>query len=83
MRKFSGLNVSPGCALGNSLSAIKQAHTELHLLTRMRASPILLASQIELCDVLLVEIAGIRSSLARDLKQTGGPRALSHFGLES
>jgi hypothetical protein len=53
MRKFSHVNLSPDCALDNSLSA-----------------PILLVSRIQLCDVLLVEIAGIRSSLARDLKHT-------------
>jgi hypothetical protein len=39
----------------------------------MRTSPTVLASQIELCDVLLVEISGIRSSLARDLKETRQP----------
>ncbi|WP_157450438.1 hypothetical protein [Bradyrhizobium sp. ARR65] len=29
-----------------------------------------LASQIALCDVLLIEISGIHSSLARDIKHT-------------
>jgi hypothetical protein len=72
MRKFSHVNLSPDCALDNSLSAIKQANFQLDfLLSRMETSPILLVSRIQLCDVLLVEIAGIRSSsLARDLKHT-------------
>lgn len=79
MSKFSNVNVE--CALGNSLNAIKRAHMQLNILTEMRASSTLLASQIELCDVLLVEIAGVRSSLARDLKQTRDAPALNHFGL--
>jgi hypothetical protein len=78
MRKFIGVNVPPDCVLGNSLSAIKHAHNQLHILTGLRASPTLLASRIQLCDMLLVEIAGIRSSLARDLKEMRGPSALSH-----
>jgi hypothetical protein len=36
----------------------------------MRASPNVLASQIELFDVLLVEISDIRNSLARDLNES-------------
>jgi hypothetical protein len=79
MRKFSHVNLSPDCALDNSLSAIKQANFQLDfLLSRMETSPILLVSQIQLCDVLLVEIAGIRSSLARDLKDTH----LSHLEIQ-
>jgi hypothetical protein len=60
-------------AVWHSLSAIRHAHIQLHLLTGMRTSPTVLASQIELCDVLLVEISGIRSSLAKDLKETRQP----------
>jgi hypothetical protein len=59
-------------AVWHSLSAIKQAHDQLHLLTRMRTSTTVLASQIELCEVLLVEISDIRRSLASDLQQTRG-----------
>jgi hypothetical protein len=71
MRKFSHVNLSPDCALDNSLSAIKQANFQLDfLLSRMETSPILLASQIQLCDVLLVEIAGIRSSRQRSQAHT-------------
>jgi hypothetical protein len=54
----------------DSLSTIKEAHVQLHLLTGTSATAALLASQIELCDVLLDEISGIHSNLARDLKHT-------------
>jgi hypothetical protein len=50
-----------------SLNTIKQAHVQLHLLTDTRATPALLASQIELYDVLLDEIYDIHASLAKDL----------------
>jgi hypothetical protein len=53
--------------LRNSLTAIKQAHIQLHVLTGMRPSPTVLASQIKLCDMLLIEISGIRSNLAREI----------------
>jgi hypothetical protein len=84
MAKNRHVNGFADGALWNSLSAIKQAHVRLHLLTGMRASPSVLASQIELCDVLLLEISGIHSGLARDLNQTHGPsRVGSHVGLHS
>jgi hypothetical protein len=76
MRKIGDVNgchvdrSSCDCALRNSLSAIKQAHDRLHLLGGMCTTGTVLASQIELCDVLLVEISGIRSSLAKDLRYT-------------
>jgi hypothetical protein len=70
MSKIGLVSGSFNGALWNSLSAIKQAHVQLHLLTGMRTSPTVLASQIELCEVLLDEISGIRSSLAKDLMQT-------------
>jgi hypothetical protein len=38
----------------------------------MGTTATVLAWQIELCDVLLVEISGIRSSLAKDLNHTRG-----------
>jgi hypothetical protein len=57
-------------AVRDSLSTIKEAHVQLHLLTGTSATAALLASQIELCDVLLDEISGIHSHLARDLKHT-------------
>jgi hypothetical protein len=52
----------------DSLSTIREAHSQLHLLKGMSTTPTVLASQIELCDVLLAEISGIRSSLASDIK---------------
>jgi hypothetical protein len=58
------------CAVRDSLSTIKEAHVQLHLLTGASATAALLASQIKLCDVLLDEISGIHSSLAQDLEHT-------------
>ena len=48
----------------------KDAHMQLHLLTGMRTAKTVLAWQIELCDVLLVEISSIRTNLAKDIKHT-------------
>jgi hypothetical protein len=76
MSKISLVSGSFSGALRDSLSAIKQAHVQLHFLTGMRTSPMVLASQIELCEVLLDEISGIRSSLVKDLKQTRGSPAI-------
>jgi hypothetical protein len=81
MRKTGQAVVFSDGAVWRSLSAIKQAHSQLHLLAGMRTSPTVLASKIELCDVLLDEISGIRRSLARDLKQTRGPPASGHLGI--
>jgi hypothetical protein len=72
MRKISDVRDSYECALRSSLSAIKQARDQLHLPTGMDTTATVLASQIELCDVLLVEISGIHSSLAKDLNHTRG-----------
>lgn len=84
MEEFNDVNDSPDGALWNSLSAIKQAHLQFHLLTDMCPAPTILASQIEICEVLLVAIAGIRSSLAEDLKRTRGPPQVNgHTGLNS
>lgn len=57
----------------HSLSAIRHAHGQLHRLTAKRTSPTVLASQIELCDLLLIEIYDIHRSLARDLEQMRRP----------
>ncbi|WP_157450440.1 hypothetical protein [Bradyrhizobium sp. ARR65] len=51
--------------LRHSLSTIKEAHVRLHGMTSLATTATLLASQIALCDVLLIEISGIRSSLAK------------------
>jgi hypothetical protein len=58
------------CALRDSLSTIKEAHVKLHLLTGTSTTAALLASQIKLYDVLLDEISGIHTGLARDLEHT-------------
>ena len=60
-------------AVSHALSTIRHAHGQLHRLTGMRTSPTVLASQIELCDLLLVEISDIHESLARDLEQMRRP----------
>jgi hypothetical protein len=73
MRKNSHVDGGADGALWNSLGAIRQAHIRLHVLTGMRASPSVLTSQIELCDMLLLEISDIRSNLARDISRTRGP----------
>jgi hypothetical protein len=59
------------CAVRDSLNTIKQVYAQLHLLTGTGATAAALASQIELFDVLLVEISGIQTRLARDIGDTG------------
>jgi hypothetical protein len=76
MTKSSGLATSFDYTLRDSLSVIRQTHVQLHVLTGMTTTVNVLASQIELCDVLLVEISGIRSSLANDLRRTREPPPL-------
>jgi hypothetical protein len=71
--KISDFGTTFDCALRDSLSVIRQTHVQLHVLTGMTTTANILASQIELCDVLLVEISGIRNSLAKDLRQTRKP----------
>jgi hypothetical protein len=69
MRKIADpSNKRFACAVRDSLSTIKQTHVQLHLLTGTSPTAALLASQIELYDVLLDEISDIHASLARDLK---------------
>jgi hypothetical protein len=69
MSKNGHLN-DAAAGLRDSLSAIRHAQVQLRHLTGTCTSPTMLASQIELCEVLLGKISGIRSSLAEDLKQT-------------
>lgn len=87
MRKIGhvdGCHANGDSTLRGSLTAIKQAHDRRHLLTGMCTTATVLASQIELCDVLLVEISGIRSSLAKDLKYTrGAPQPIGPVGLNA
>ena len=59
-------------SLRDSLNTIKDARVRLDVLTGMSTTESLLAAQIELCDVLLIEISDIRSNLARDLQHTRG-----------
>lgn len=57
-----------GRALQDSLTIIRRVQGELNVLTSSSTTPTGLASRIELCEVLLREISGIRSSLAEHLK---------------
>jgi hypothetical protein len=82
MSKNGHLN-DPVAGLRDSLSAIRHVQIQLRHLTHTCTSPTVLASQIELYEVLLDEISGIRSSLAEDIKQTRGPPQASHAGLSS
>jgi hypothetical protein len=81
--KNGDLGKSCDCALRNSLSAIKQAHIQLHLLTARCMTPTILASRIELCDILLGEVSDIRTSLAKHLERTRGAAEAGYAGLNS
>ena len=70
MRKIDLSNKRFDCAVRDSLSTIKQTHVQLHLLTGTSATAALLASQIELCDVLLDEISGIHTRACRHLEDS-------------
>jgi hypothetical protein len=84
MKKIDNAGDTHECALGNSLSAIKQAHNQLHSLTGKDTTAAALAWQIELCNVLLVEISGIRSSLVNDLNYSRGtPKPDGRLGLNA
>jgi hypothetical protein len=58
------------CSVRDSLSTIRATHVRLHLLNGTCATAALLASQIELYDILLDRISGIHTSLAKDLEHT-------------
>jgi len=71
MRKVADhSNKSIDCTVRDSLSTIRATHVRLHRLNGTRATTDLLASKINLYDVLLDEISGIHTSLARDLRHT-------------
>jgi hypothetical protein len=57
-------------AVLDSLNTIKEARIQLRLLSGTSATAAVLASQIQLYDLLLDEISGIHAGLARDLKHT-------------
>ena len=71
MRKLADhSSQSVDCAVRDSLSTIRATHVRLQRLNGTRATTALLASKIDLYDVLLDEISGIHTSLARDLQHT-------------
>ncbi len=73
LTKISDLGTSSSCPVSDSLSIIRQTHVQLHALTDVTTTANVLTTRIELCDVLLGEISGIRSSLAKDLQRTREP----------
>jgi len=73
MRKIDDCSKSFDCTVRDSLTTIRATHVRLHLLNGTCATAALLASQIELYDVLLGEITGIHTILARDLAHTSIP----------
>jgi hypothetical protein len=84
MRKVVS-NTPFDCAIRGSLNTIKEAHVRLQVLNAKHATMAALASQIELCDLLLLEISGIHTGLARDLEHTHLPPRIipSHAGLRT
>jgi hypothetical protein len=81
MTKISSIGASCDCLLRDSLNVIRETHAQRQVLTGMASTPNVLASQIELCDVLLVEISDIRDSLAKDLghrrSRPGAPQVMN------
>jgi hypothetical protein len=68
---MSKVSVFFDSSLQDSLGTIREAHIQLHMLKGMSTTPTVLASQIELYDILLGEISDIRTSLASDIKHAG------------
>lgn len=58
-------------ALSKSLKKIRAAKSRFHLLTARGSTQAVLASQIELCDVLLEEIRSISCSLEKRMDKCG------------
>lgn len=58
-------------ALLRSLATIRAAKTQLHSLTSRSSTPAVLASQIDLCDVLLDEIRAIRCNFEKRMSRRG------------
>ncbi len=73
MTRISDLGTSSSCPVRDSLSIIRQTHVRLHALTDVTTTANVLTTRIELCDILLGEISGIRSSLAKDFRRTREP----------
>lgn len=57
--------------LSNSLKKIRAAKSRFHLLTARSPTQAVLASQIELCDILLEEIRSISCSLEKRMGSRG------------
>jgi hypothetical protein len=68
MTKFSSLGAPSNRPLRDSISIISKTHVQFHVVTDMTTTE--LASRIELCNALLFELSGVRSSLARDIQRT-------------
>ena len=80
MRRLGGYSSIPvDGTLRDSLSAIRKAHLQIDLMTSPSTTATAIALQIQLCNMLLVEISGIRSCLANDLQHArGSPKQLAN-----
>lgn len=72
MQKIEQVSHVNGSCLFHSLSAIKEAHIQLHHQTNSTPTRMALTAQIKLCNVLLDEISEIRSSLAKQIQDSRG-----------
>jgi hypothetical protein len=68
MRRIDDISKSLDCSVRNSLSTLRATHVRLNLLEGTCATAALLASKIKLYDVLLDELVGIHTDLAKDLE---------------
>lgn len=70
MRKGDDISKSFNYTVRESLSTIRATHVRLNLLDGPLATEALLSSQIKLYDVLLDELSGIHTNLARHFEHT-------------
>lgn len=67
---MTGVYDSGNTSLWSSLQTIKLAQAQLYQLNGEGATPTIISCRIQLCDVLLGEISGIRARLARHIAHT-------------
>jgi hypothetical protein len=71
-------------SLRDSLITIKETQAQLHLQNGICTTAAMLASKIELCDILLAEISSVHASLAKGLKGTRSrPKVSRHADLNA
>ncbi len=64
---MTGVYDSGTTSLWSSLQTIRLAQAQLYQLNGEGATPTVISCRIQLCDVLLGEISGIRANLARHI----------------